>query len=274
MESENSERQSARSLSSSVEHSITDAPVRRFDLTACQSLTSVMNNPTSSVMDSIMEYMTGSWDRPGNSLFLEEVDENEFNDYITKTKGLFSEYEQLKRGSITPKSMENALDEFYVKVPYEFSDDHFDMSEVFKSDTSETQEVLNNYLDCTDLCLFQQINGRWESFMSATNTLQMLDTTIAKCTAMIKQTIEDNEAVKSTLLTNTLKIYKASIRANNIKKLLERLRFLGAIRETQPTIQSLLSTEYFAQALELINRSQDTLEGSLRGIKAVKHAGR
>ena len=88
MESENSDRKSARSLSSSVENAITE-PVRRFDLTACQSLTSVMNNPTSSVMDSIMEYMTGTWDKPGNSLFLEEVDENEFNDYINKTKGLF-----------------------------------------------------------------------------------------------------------------------------------------------------------------------------------------
>ena len=49
-------------------------------------------------MDSILEYMSGSWDRPGSSLFLEEVDEAEFTDYLTKTKDLIFEYEQLKRG--------------------------------------------------------------------------------------------------------------------------------------------------------------------------------
>jgi hypothetical protein len=54
----NSEKESEPSISSSIEQSIIDAPVRRFDLKAYQSLTSVMNNPNPGIMTTLMEYMS------------------------------------------------------------------------------------------------------------------------------------------------------------------------------------------------------------------------
>jgi hypothetical protein len=113
-----------------------------------------MNNPNESIMESLMDYMN-QFDTPSQSLFLDEIESSEFTDYVGKTSGLLDNYEQLKTEEAPNDDMELALDEFYTKVPPEFSNERFDMTRWLESDATDAQEILNNYLDITDVCLMQ-----------------------------------------------------------------------------------------------------------------------
>jgi hypothetical protein len=54
-----------------------------------------MNNPNTSIKDSILEYMQ-SLDRPQSSLFLDEIEPSEFVSYVNKTENLLATYDRLK----------------------------------------------------------------------------------------------------------------------------------------------------------------------------------
>ena len=55
--------------------------------------------------------------------------------------------------------------------------------------------------------------------------------------------------------------------------MLQQLKIMASIHETQPTIQRLLSNNEFIGALDLIATSQDVLNKDLAGIHSFRHLG-
>ena len=54
-------------------------------------------------------------------------------------------------------------------------------------------------------------------------------------------------------------------------QVIEKLKLITIVQQTQPNIQSLLATSDFVGALELISTTQEVLSQELQGVHALRH---
>ena len=71
----------------------------------------------------------------------------------------------------------------------------------------------------------------------------------------------------------TLNLLRAFIRRRHYTILVDKLRLITIVQQTQPNIQSLLAASDFVGALELISTTQEVLTQELQGVHALRHLG-
>lgn len=107
--------------------------------------------------------------------------------------------------------------------------------------------------------------------MTAAQNLQGLNTQASDMLQNLEGLNEAQQRLLKNVLLKAIKTIRLQRRLKNIKKIQERLKLIAAVKETQPTVQQLLSIGQYSSATQLIVKTQQTLCSKLKGVNAVRH---
>ena len=274
MDPSGTDRSSSSSMNTSFEHILLHPSEFRnsYEIRTSQSLTSILNSPDSSFIDSIFAKLNrGFYSGFEFSPFAKEVTSEDFVPYLTKVAPLLNEKSQLE--ALKPQQ---ALEKFttercYEVIPEPFFEKNFDLSRALEEQNSEYQETLSNYVDMADFCIFKKLSEKWEEFLNATFDMQRLESEVSEVLGTVKQLKGVLDFMNQTQAKKALKLIQLQTRKQNLEKVNERLELIVAAKKTQPTVQQLLSTGYYSQSINLILKTQNILVTKLKGVQCVRH---
>ncbi|CAG9317420.1 unnamed protein product [Blepharisma stoltei] len=265
---------SGSSCNTSFEHILMHPSEFRnsYQIRTSQSLSSINNDPESSFIGSVYNLVSKTLTiNPDPSPFLEEVSEEEFQPYLNKIMPLLHEKMEQDSLGITSRLEEYTPEKCYELVPEEFFDPKFRAERHLEERSIDYQETLISLLDMADVSIFHKISDRWEEFMNAADNLQGLNSQVTDMIQSLESIFQANEQLLKNLLIKSIKAYRLQRRLENIKKVEERIGLIAVVKETQPTVQQLLSIAQYSSATQLIIKTQQTLNSKLKGVKAVRH---
>ena len=274
MEPKLSGRSSNSSHSSSFDFQISPAghnsPV--FDFRTRQNLASVLNNPDTSFFDSIYDSITSSLTPiPTESCFIPEVSSTDFKEYFNKITSSIQELYSKENIQLKSFLEECTPENCYETIPSAFFQEKFNLGSQLDDTSNIRQEDLNELLDMTDLAIFYKISDRWQEFMNSAREMQSLNGELNQTLQNVQEILRTTNQLKNAFLCKALKTLHLNRRMHRIKELQEYLKLLAAVKQTQPTVQELLNTGHFSNAVDLIAKSQDILNNRLRGVACVRN---
>eukprot|EP00741_Cyanophora_paradoxa_P008896 tig00001408_g8612.t1 len=154
----------------------------------------------------------------------------------------------------------------HLEEPFTFNA-AFPMRESF----SELDEKLQRWLDCVEVQLIKQVSARSDSFFSALENLQELHVEVGDVVKEISTLRRKMRQLDESAVVSSLKVFKLRRQRQHAANLYTKLKLIKTVRQTQPTIQLLLSTSDYAGALDLISSTQSVLRTQLAGIQAFRH---
>ena len=196
----------------------------------------------------------------------------DLNSLILQLYQLFvSNHKEIEEESNTTTN--NSLQE----IPKVFFKEEFKIGEQLIEGTTTTnqtlllQEKLSHYLDSVEVELIRQISLRRDSFFAALSNLQELH-------EEVQRTCLQLDYIRNCLLTLDNKMVKQALQVTNLRKkrdnlvsIYKKLELITTVKQTQQTIQLLLSTSDFAGAIDLITTTQDVLNNDLLGVLSFRH---
>jgi hypothetical protein len=274
MEPKLSERSSNSSLNSSYDYQTSPGgrhnPV--FDFRTRQNLASVLNNPDTSFFDSIYDSITSSLSPlPTESYLIPEISAADFKDYFNKVNSSIQELYSKENIQLKSFLEECTPRNCYENIPTAFFQEKFDLGAQLEDTSYSRQEDLTSLLDMTDLAIFYKISDRWQEFMNAAREMQCLDGELNSSIKNVQEVIKATSQLKNAFVYKALKTLHLKRRQGRIQELQEYLKLLAAVKETQPTVQQLLTTGHFSNAVDIIAKSQDILNERLKGVSCVRN---
>jgi len=133
------------------------------------------------------------------------------------------------------------------------------------------QEKLSHYLDMVEIALVKQISLQSEAFFKAMTSHELLHDDLEITLKKVQNILSQIRCIDRNVVKNLLKVTKSHRLRTNSWKLVEKLQMMATVRQTQPTIQFLLSTNEYAGALDLIHTTQDILLQELSGLNCFRH---
>jgi len=237
-----------------------------------QSLTSVLNSPSSRFFDSVVDFFSFSDTQPVPLMMIPHIEESDFKSFLNKIHEQLEEYLHKKNPRLSEIMDECTSERCFQVVPSFFFEETFDMRKVLED--LGLQEELNYFLDFTDVSLFRQIVDYWELFLKATHNLQSLEPEICSSLRHVRNLKANLANLSASMLPKSLEITKLHYRLSNSGKVLELLKLIAAVKETQPAVQQLLSTGHYASALDLIEKSKLILSTKLKGLSAMRNSAK
>lgn len=133
------------------------------------------------------------------------------------------------------------------------------------------QEQLSHYLDIVEVQIAKQVSQKSGAFFHAMTSHDTIMEQMRVACNEVRSLREKVNQVDKTLAKDSLKLLGlARSRANQIA-LLDKLRLMATVLQTQPTLQLLLSSSDFVAALELIASTQEVLAKELAGVVSLRH---
>lgn len=133
------------------------------------------------------------------------------------------------------------------------------------------QEKLSHYLDMVEIALVKQISLQSEAFFKAMTSHELLHDDLEITLKKVQNILSQIRCIDRNVVKSLLKVTKSHRLRTNSWKLVEKLQMMATVRQTQPTIQLLLSTNEYAGALDLIHTTQDILLQELSGLNCFRH---
>lgn len=133
------------------------------------------------------------------------------------------------------------------------------------------QEQLSHYLDIVEVHIAKQVSQKSGAFFHA---MTSHDTIMEKMGAACKEVRvlrSKIQNVDKTLAKDSLKLLAFARSRTNHLKMLDKLKLMATVLQTQPTLQLLLSSSDFVAALELISSTQEVLAKKLAGVTSLRH---
>jgi hypothetical protein len=134
-------------------------------------------------------------------------------------------------------------------------------------------EKLSNYLDVIEVHLAHQIAQRSDLFFSTLSSQQELQDHIMS----VRQNVVDLRLclrdLDRKLTHKNLELMRLCSQTHRNSQVLQKLKLISTVQQTQPTIQLLLGTSDFVGAIDLITTTQDVLHNELRGVHSLRHLG-
>jgi len=124
------------------------------------------------------------------------------------------------------------------------------------------QEKLSDYLDVVEIHLMKEIANKSSGFFSALENLQILHSETKSCIARISDLQERLEDLSNNHVKKGLEIVKLKRERGNYDLLLEAVKIVYKIKQTQPVMQVLLNKGDYVGALDLMEFAGRTLNGS------------
>eukprot|EP00002_Diphylleia_rotans_P040727 TRINITY_DN972_c0_g3_i1.p2 TRINITY_DN972_c0_g3~~TRINITY_DN972_c0_g3_i1.p2 ORF type:complete len:412 (-),score=64.43 TRINITY_DN972_c0_g3_i1:2123-3358(-) len=250
-----------------------------------QSLTSVINDPRAKADWSFYDYIYYEpVPQPPPLTPLPEIQTSDFAPYVQLYQERWSRFEKIRRiQQYYQKQHQSLLDiptPELLGVPKIFFDPNFSLSQpeyfnqvIDANKPMSTYDTLAQYLDVVEIELSKQISRRSGSFFSALSNLQQLHSEVRKICDRISTTRQKFASIDEVMVKEPLHIAQLRRKKANLIGLYRKLKLITTIRQTQPTIQLLLSTSDFAGAIELISTAQEVLRLELAGVQSFKHLG-
>ncbi|KAL3873549.1 hypothetical protein ACJMK2_036648 [Sinanodonta woodiana] len=135
------------------------------------------------------------------------------------------------------------------------------------------QEKLSHYLDVVEVQIARQISMRSEAFFVTMTSHDRLQEKMKTTLGSIKHLRDKIHALDELMARGSLRVLKYAKAKANHAKLYKMLKLMATVHQTQPTIQTLLSTSEFVGALDLIATTQEVLSQELAGIHSFRHLG-
>lgn len=251
--------------------------------TASQHLPAVLTDPNRGKQSN---FFTKTW---GDSFvektviekspFLPEITYAHFDAYIRKYGKRHKRHlriSQTKFEDIQLKTKRSEVSTDNIPTIYLSLDFHLNdplvFSEVFQSKKSEhaLQEELSSYLDIVEEEIAHQVSQKSGAFFHAMTSHDTIMEQMSIACSQVKTLRSKVQKVDKTLATDSLKLIGLAISKANQVTLLDKLKLMATVLQTQPTLQLLLSSSDYVAALELISSTQEVLAKELAGVRILK----
>ncbi|EAT47388.1 AAEL001497-PA, partial [Aedes aegypti] len=133
------------------------------------------------------------------------------------------------------------------------------------------QEKLSHYLDIVEVLIAKQVAEKSSAFFHAMTSQDAIMEQMREATTLVSRLRSRLKLIDDTIIRESLQIISLErVRSNN-NIVLERLKLMSTVHQTQPMIQLLLSTQDYVAALDLISTTQEILSQELVGIHCFRH---
>uniref|UniRef100_A0A182SID3 Vacuolar protein sorting-associated protein 54 n=1 Tax=Anopheles maculatus TaxID=74869 RepID=A0A182SID3_9DIPT len=140
-----------------------------------------------------------------------------------------------------------------------------------RQSSRQLQERLSHYLDIVEVLIAKQVADKSSAFFHAMTSQDAIMEQMADALANVKRLRGKVKEIDDMIVKESLQVIRAErIRANN-NLVLEKLKLMSTVHQTQPMIQLLLSTQDYVAALDLISTTQEILGQELTGVHCFRH---
>lgn len=133
------------------------------------------------------------------------------------------------------------------------------------------QEKLSHYLDIVEVQIAKQVSQKSGAFFHAMTSHDTIMEQMGVACNEVKMLRTKVQNVDKMLSKDPLKLLgKVRSKSNHIA-LLDKLKLMSTVLQTQPNLQLLLSSSDYVAALELISSTQAVLAKELAGVTSLRH---
>ncbi|XP_050310874.1 vacuolar protein sorting-associated protein 54 [Anthonomus grandis grandis] len=221
------------------------------------------------------------------SPFLPEITYAHFEQYLKKYGKRCRRHVQLKQLGLKDKASDKSgqqqqqqqdklglIPSIYMQNEFRLSDPKV-FSEVFELGDSKTehdlQDELSHYLDIVEEQIAKQVSQKSGAFFHAMTSHDTIMEQMGQACGEVRTLRAKVQQVDKCLTSDPLKLLARSRSKNNHKQLLDKLKLMSTVLQTQPTLQLLLSSSDYVGALELISSTQEVLAKELAGVTSLRH---
>ncbi|XP_058819414.1 vacuolar protein sorting-associated protein 54 [Topomyia yanbarensis] len=133
------------------------------------------------------------------------------------------------------------------------------------------QEKLSNYLDIVEVLIAKQVSEKSSAFFHAMTSQDAIMEQMREAAMHVARLRSRLKEIDDTIVRESLQIISLERTLSNKTIVLERLKLMATVHQTQPMIQLLLSTQDYVAALDLIGTTQEILSQELRGLHCFRH---
>ncbi|XP_065340218.1 vacuolar protein sorting-associated protein 54 isoform X2 [Cloeon dipterum] len=269
-----------------------------------QNLPAVLNDPNRGKQ---RDFFTKLWGEDfvetafiGNLEHLPEVSYSSFEHYLKKVNKRLKQHEKLNHaingGPLSPKRPAALPDKlqsdvsgiprifmqsnFDLRVPETFQTIHSLKGEVTSPSESSTkplnsakvlQEKLAHYLDIVEVQIAYQVTQKSDSFFQAMSSHDALMEKLSRTSKTVSSLRSNLRNMDQYLVQDSLKILQCAQMKQNYFAVVEKLKLMVTVNQTQSMLQLLLSIPDYVAAIDLICTTQEILVQELAGINGFRH---
>lgn len=133
------------------------------------------------------------------------------------------------------------------------------------------QEKLSYHLDCVEELIAKQVSQKSGAFFHAMTSHDTIMEQMGTACIKVRALHTKVQNVDKALAKDSLKLIGLARSRSNHIMLLDKLKLMATVLQTQPTLQLLLSSSDYVAALELISSTQEILVKELAGVTSLRH---
>lgn len=133
------------------------------------------------------------------------------------------------------------------------------------------QEKLSHYLDIVEVQIAAQVSQKSSAFFHAMTSQDTIMEKMNEAAHNVKVLRERIQHIDQTMVKESLRVIQLQKSRENYQGVLEKLRLMATVHQTQPMIQLLLGTQDYVAALDLIGTTQEICAQELVGIHCFRH---
>jgi vacuolar protein sorting-associated protein 54 len=126
----------------------------------------------------------------------------------------------------------------------------------YDADHEMLQDKLSHYLDIVEIQISKQVYQKSSSFFHAMTSQDAIMEEMRRATTNVKKLREKLANIDDVVVRQSFNIINAARIKTNKEMVLEKLRLMATVHQTQPMIQVLLGTQDYVAALDLISTTQ------------------
>ncbi|XP_059476714.1 vacuolar protein sorting-associated protein 54 [Neocloeon triangulifer] len=264
-----------------------------------QNLPAVLNDPNRGKQ---RDFFTKLWGDDfvesafiGNLEHLPEVSSANFEHYLRKIRKRLRLHERLNHsingGPLSPKWPVSVPDraqsdmsvvpkifiqpQFDLRVPETFNTIHSLKGDTHKSkpisSANQLQEKLAHYLDIVEVQIAFQVTQKSDTFFQAMSSHDTLMEKLSKTCLTVSLLRSKLQNIDQHLVKDSLKILRYAQTKQNYLAVVEKLKLMVTVHQTQSMLQLLLSIPDYVAAIDLILTTQEILVQELAGVHGFRH---
>jgi vacuolar protein sorting-associated protein 54 len=126
----------------------------------------------------------------------------------------------------------------------------------YDADHEMLQDKLSHYLDIVEIQISKQVYQKSSSFFHAMTSQDAIMEEMRRATTNVKKLREKLANIDDVVVRQSFNIINSARIKTNKEMVLEKLRLMATVHQTQPMIQVLLGTQDYVAALDLISTTQ------------------
>lgn len=254
---------------------------------AAQNLPAVLNNPN---LGKQANFFTRTWgdtfiektDFP-KSPYIPEITYSHFENYLVKYGKRIKRHKRLLEVKSENKNKKECIDEKIdlQEIPEIFLSPEFKLTDsgvfslAFQNKdfitSNEMIENLSRYLDIVEMQIAKHVSQKSDAFFHAMTSHDVIMEQMKGACIEVNSLRGKLKNVDQKFSKHPLYLLGLQRSLVNHKKVLNKLKLMSTVLQTQPNIQVLLSSSDYVSALELIEDTQEVLAYELAGVTSLRH---